>query len=59
MSEWQPIDTAPRDGSKVLGCHGDSKYVVVVYWRGAGFTDGAWPLIPLTHWQPLPDPPKP
>jgi hypothetical protein len=56
MSEWQPIESAPKD-KHILGCHAGFGYVVVVYWKNGHFTDGAFPLIEVTHWMPLPDPP--
>ena len=66
---WQPIETAPRDGT------------VVDLWsvRGFRYTNAAWDLVggeetwgwtdsynhafiedagPFTHWQPLPAPPE-
>ncbi len=62
MTEWQPIETAPKDGTRVL------------LWRRAirdqptpimadGFwceTCWVWPYIlsEPTHWQPLPAPPE-
>jgi proline-rich tail region repeat protein len=59
MSEWQPIKTAPRDGSWFLGgAHGCSP--IIAYWSG-------WDLdvkdarsgsrVYPTHWMPLPVPP--
>ena len=65
--QWQPIETAPRDGSEVLVCRAATKhfgsYCVVAAWWGN--TKG-WcvddPMYPLhfepTHWMPLPAPPK-
>jgi hypothetical protein len=57
---WQPIETAPKDGTRILACNADERaeYIIVGYFRGAHFTDGQWPMIPVTHWMPLPDPPK-
>ena len=58
MSDWQPMGTAPRDGTRVMvfltkygpfTAHWDSKWHVA----GAQHFD----VIP-THWMPLPAPPK-
>jgi len=56
MSEWQSIDTAPKDGTPILVSNGDS--CAAVYW---------WPQVWMgtvhngmrdpTHWMPLPKPP--
>ena len=70
MSEWQPIETAPRDrllvlwwrptssrlGNPVIGsiC-GDGPYDGM-WWSGQfGFYQDVWHI---THWMPLPTPPK-
>lgn len=68
--EWQPIETAPRDGTHILvategtiGLVWWEDYAVELYdgvgWRdhgdmGWGGMIGAEP----THWMPLPDPPS-
>jgi hypothetical protein len=59
MSEWQKIDSAPRDGTGVL--LSDGKNIEVGSWdegytHGWGSTRGNW-LNP-THWMPLPNPPS-
>lgn len=63
MSEWQPIETAPKDGTKVLGWDGGTMttvewYELGGYWSllavGAWAEDSEW--VP-THWMPLPEPP--
>lgn len=61
---WQPIETAPKDGTKILAnfTHPEVEYwPVVAYWtdavdmqRWAGFPRDAQP----THWMPLPQPPN-
>lgn len=70
QSGWQPIETAPRDGTRVLlaRCRDDGSYEwMYVAWcrrtqwrisenvaRNYYSTVDSEP----THWQPLPDPPK-
>ena len=75
MSEWQPIETAPRDGSKMLLCVAGFEPAVGRYDRQRGMfdylqeedmpDDAAWqrclesnPRWDVTHWMPLPAPPK-
>lgn len=62
MSEWQAIDTAPKDDLVLLSCVGwpaarGGKWPVKVggYWSGGWNVFGAsWKP---THWMPLPSPP--
>jgi hypothetical protein len=62
---WQPIETAPRDGTAVL-CFRllDGKpEIKTAYWRPdrEAFGGEAWsyfPSYPPTHWMPLPEPPE-
>lgn len=62
MTDWQPIETAPKDGARILGTDGHS--VEVIYnARGTGwFNQSAeismWRVFPPTHWMPLPEPPS-
>jgi hypothetical protein len=71
MSEWQPIETAPKDGTAILVCSAwtmpDGLYRVG--WIADGFFDGGHWLFgwldldpeeysPPTHWMPLPAPPE-
>lgn len=62
-SKWQPIETAPRDGTPILG-YADGKMATVKwndydFWDlfvcGSWAEDGEWNP---THWMPLPDPPN-
>ena len=64
MTEWQPIETAPKDGTRVLAW--EYPYYTVVFWDD----DEEEPYTPCwkisyggdimdpTHWMPLPEPPK-
>jgi len=62
---WRPIETAPKDGTNVLGAH--DRAAIVVYWQHEWTVDGApgWATgetdlggyfftFPVTHWRVLP-----
>lgn len=65
---WQPIETAPKNGTEVLVCRAyedETVYAVAHYegheWRDMG--DIGWGGMTgddnqPTHWQPLPEPPE-
>jgi hypothetical protein len=73
MSEWQPIETAPRDETDILvagGTYGNecvsyefhgAKFtgVAIAYWdkREKWFSGGECDYYHPTHWMPLPSPP--
>lgn len=70
--DWQPIETAPRDGTRIIllrkngpvfGCWDDDRYSTKPrpYWthdqvRAFGNVDAR--KVPPTHWMPLPAPPR-
>jgi hypothetical protein len=71
---WQPIETAPKDGTLVLlyfpgGCFSNDGNVCVGFWSTDGSDD--WfsrecdsnSMTELgdfpTHWMPIPEPPSP
>ena len=60
---WRPIETAPKDGTHVLVA--DASGWVQQCWFDGVWTYGEGPTDfmnedrdPVTHWQPLPAPPK-
>lgn len=66
MSEWQPIETAPKDGTRILLYLPESRIANVVFgWRFPvdddwmmEVADGAYPIdVPVTHWMPEPEGP--
>jgi hypothetical protein len=71
-SDWQPIETAPKDGRWILtydprlkwtgaAQHREAHYAVVA-WSGSGwFAEGSDDDLSKAppFWQPLPEPPKP
>jgi hypothetical protein len=59
MTEWQPIETAPKDGTEVLLTNGE--YKRAGYWAtriNAWSIDMVPPIKAPTHWAPLPEPQK-
>ncbi len=67
VAGWRPIETAPKDGTPILGGH--SEAVLTVWWEAdgsqnnsgePGWVDGSFNRIeenytyPITHWMPLP-----
>ena len=65
MSEWQPIETAPKDGTRILTAsrHNSGWWLIVAEWGGKSpprWIDsfiGRTAQSP-THWMPLPEPPQ-
>lgn len=73
MSEWQPIETAPRDASRILiYCPRSNRAKVMEAWWALEYEGGPgyWSTPPgpagrgyiilpeaVTHWMPLPPPP--
>lgn len=58
---WQPMGSAPKDGTRVLIVLQGVDRAVVAFWDGATWStvDGNdWEGRAVTHWRPLPDPPE-
>lgn len=62
MSDWQPIETAPRDGTRVLVYRqGYADPQSVAYWSRdwcEWTVPGGSCIYGVTDWQPLPNPPE-
>jgi hypothetical protein len=66
--EWQPIETAPKDGTPILAVADTREYPCIVRWEHVGrYTSSPkmWVGHPhgamengLIYWMPLPEPPK-
>lgn len=68
MMEWQPIETAPKDGTPILVCRVgyQAQQVAAVYWDWTFSRRYPWQFLTIadghakgwpTHWMPLPPPP--
>jgi hypothetical protein len=61
--QWQPIETAPRDGRLILCLRRDGKMVTGWRFNPSSRTDvifslpGKWE-VHASHWMPLPEPPE-
>lgn len=64
-AKWQPIETAPKDGTYILGTwiDAESNYrniIKIAYHTGYCIWDSNchWPKCEPTHWMPLPEDPQ-
>ena len=60
MTEWQPIETAPKDDTDVL-VFSDNSIWIASFYHGIWWfekNDDTVRLSKPTHWMPLPEPPK-
>lgn len=58
MSEWRPIETAPKDETRVLLARAGIPSMHTAFWRGGVWMCGGHQYFNNpTHWMPLPEPP--
>lgn len=71
MGAWQPIATAPRDGTPILGVYDNDcawEYRLVRWciddpdpdypWQCIDAPDNSWAEHRIHYWTPLPEPPQ-
>lgn len=60
MTDWQPIESAPKDGTRVLLWIEPTKIAMPFMWGNGRWHGDDFPLnmATATHWMPLPDAPK-
>jgi hypothetical protein len=66
MSEWQPIETAPKTTHSILAWCPERQNTYVICWLQGLDEPGCWAHFggghmldeAPTHWMPLPEPPK-
>ncbi len=58
-NEWQPIETAPKDGTHILVYRPEysNDVIGIDFWRRKCWWLSSSDSQP-THWMPLPEPPK-
>jgi hypothetical protein len=61
---WQPIESAPKDGTRFIAslvCASSGKRWVAadVSWHRNHWCSDGDGCVDATHWQPLPEPPEP
>lgn len=64
--QWQPIETAPRDGTEILTCRAGSNFAATIrvcwfvkdQYDGYYWQDDADSEPEPTHWAPLPEHPS-
>lgn len=58
MRDWQPIETAPKDGRKFLAFFNDRIFIIRFCTYLRGFSSEANRSDEVSHWMPLPEPPE-
>lgn len=55
---WQPISTAPKDGTFILAFDGEVRVMIWSLFFRRGWISGNADEREPTHWMPLPEPPR-
>lgn len=58
--KWQPIETAPKDGTRFIAFRKGYSESMGIVWQGESMQPQAVfgvTFVGCTHWQPLPEPP--
>lgn len=58
---WQPIETAPRNGTRFLACNREGQIIIGRFVNRIAFAADSWGGVrdtEPTHWMPLPPPPQ-
>ena len=61
MTEWQPIETAPKDGTHILAWFEEAQQHLLLWWFADNWRfkgSDTIPIVTPTHWMNLPEPPK-
>lgn len=66
MMEWQPIETAPKNGTVILVCGGNAGFyyptTLAALWDNGEWLPDQWEQVDESlepeYWMPLPEPPQ-
>jgi hypothetical protein len=56
--QWQPIETAPKDGIEILLGRADGSLTFGSWYKSRWVDDNLFHITWPTHWMPLPTPPE-
>jgi hypothetical protein len=59
--QWQPIETAPKDGTHILAWFDEAQQHLLLWWFADNWRfkgSDTIPIVTPTHWMSLPKPPE-